>query len=331
MTKRKRVAFVAGAVAVAALVVWFGFLRGAGARDALTASGTVEATEARLGFQLTGRLERVLVREGDPVRQGDTLAALDQAELLARRDQASAQVDAARALLRELERGYRSLEIALALAARDAARQRLDDADRDLARVRRLHEGGAVSREALDKADLAQQMAASQLAQAAEQLKLLETGTRTERIEAQRAQVAQMEGALRATEASLANATILAPFDAVVTVRHHEPGETVAPGAAVLTLMNPDDRWVRVYVKEDRVGAVTLGAPATIGSDTYPGREYGGEVAFIASEAEFTPKSVQTTEERVRLVFAVKVRITGDTARELKPGMPADVRLALAP
>jgi HlyD family secretion protein len=219
----------------------------------------------------------------------------------------------------------------VAVAARDAARQRLDDADRDLARVRRLYEGGAVSRETLDKADLAQQMAASQLAQAAEQLKLLERGPRTERIEAQRAQVAQAEGALRAIDASLTNATVLAPFDGVVTVRHHEPGETVPPGAAVLTLMNPDDRWVRIYVSEDRVGAVALGVPATVTSDTYPGREYAGEVAFIASEAEFTPKSVQTTEERVRLVFAVKVRITGDAARELKPGMPADVRLALAP
>ena len=331
MTKRRRVAFVAGAVAVVAAIVWLGFLRGAGARDALAASGTVEATEARLGFQMTGRLERVVVREGDPVRQGDTLAVLDQAELRARRDQAAAQVAAARALLRELERGSRSEEIAQARAAHDAARQRLDDADRDLARVRRLYEGGAVSREALDKADLAQQMASSQFSQAAEQLKLVETGPRIERVEGQRAQVAQAEGALRAIDASLTNATVLAPFDGVVTVRHHEPGETVAPGAAVLTLMNPDDRWVRIYVKENRIGAVALGAPATVTSDTYPDREYAGEVAFIASEAEFTPKSVQTTEERVRLVFAVKVRITGDAARELKPGMPADVRLALAP
>lgn len=331
MTKQQRGAMIGGVAVVAALVLWFAVFRGGNDRDALLASGTVEATEARLGFQAAGRVERVLAREGDAVRAGDTLAMLDAAELVARRDQAAAQVQAARALLRELERGSRSEEVAQARAVRDAAQQRLTDADRDLARVARLYEGGAVSREALDKATLAQEMAASQFAQAEEQRKLVETGPRTERIEAQRAQVAQAEGARRAVEAALANAAILAPFDGVVTVRHREPGETVAPGVAVLTLMNPEDRWVRIYVQETRVGAVALGAAATIMSDTYPGREYAGDVRFIASEAEFTPKSVQTTEERVKLVFAVKVQITGDTARELKPGMPADVRLTLAP
>jgi HlyD family secretion protein len=331
MTRQRRVALIAGVAVVLALVVWFGFLRGGGARDALTASGTVEATEARLGFQAAGRLERVLAREGDRVRLGDTLALLDAAESRARRDQAAAQVSAAQALLRELERGFRSEEIAQARAAWDAARQRLEDAERDLARTRRLHEGGAVSREVYDKAALALDVAVSQHAQAAEQLKLMEAGPRRERVDAQRAQLAQAEGALRALEAALANTVVVAPFDGVVTVRHHEPGEIMAPGTAVLTVMNPDDRWVRIYVKEDRVGAVRLGTLATITSDTYPGREYTGEVAFIASEVEFTPKSVQTTEERVKLVFAVKLRVVGDTAQELKPGMPADVRLTLAP
>ena len=98
----------------------------------------------------------------------------------------------------------------------------------------------------------------------------------------------------------------------------------------MLTIMNPDDRWVRIYVRENRIGAVRLGTRAVVTSDTYPEREYDGEVMFIASEAEFTPKNVQTTEERVKLVYAVKVRITGDAQHELKPGMPADVWLELA-
>jgi HlyD family secretion protein len=101
----------------------------------------------------------------------------------------------------------------------------------------------------------------------------------------------------------------------------------VTAGAPVLTVMNPGDRWVRIFIREDRIGAVHLGQGATITADTYPDRTYPGEVVFIASEAEFTPKSVQTSEERVKLVYALKVRITGDPARELKPGVPADVRL----
>ncbi|HEY0970214.1 MAG TPA: HlyD family efflux transporter periplasmic adaptor subunit, partial [Gemmatimonadales bacterium] len=112
---------------------------------------------------------------------------------------------------------------------------------------------------------------------------------------------------------------------------HREAGEVVPAGSPVLTIMNPDDRWVRIYVPENRLAAVRLGMPATISSDTYPGESYPGEVTFIASEAEFTPKTVQTTEERVKFVFAVKVRITGDARGDLKPGMPADVRLDLEP
>jgi HlyD family secretion protein len=120
---------------------------------------------------------------------------------------------------------------------------------------------------------------------------------------------------------------IRAPFAGVVTVRHHEPGEIVPAGSAVLSLMNRDDRWVRIYVSEARVGAVRTGQKAEITCDTFPGRHYDGEVIYISSEAEFTPKNVQTQEERVKLVYAVKVRVTGDPGFDLKPGMPADVRL----
>jgi HlyD family secretion protein len=188
-----------------------------------------------------------------------------------------------------------------------------------------------VSREALDKATLAVELARRQRDQAAEQLALLQQGPRPERIAAARAQLSQAEAAVATLDATLANSRIRAPFAGVVTVRHREPGEIVGAGAAVVTLMNPDDRWVRIYVPENRLGKVAVGQPAEITSDTFPGKRYAGEVAFIASSAEFTPKNVQTTEERVKLVYAVKVRVTGDPGQELKPGLPADVRLVEAP
>lgn len=326
---RRAVPALAVIVLAALAWLWFGALRPDEDAESLSASGTVEATEAHLGFQTAGRIENIAVREGDRVHAGQPLAHLDQRELLARRAQAEAQVEAARALLRELESGFRREEIVQARAGRDAVAERLADAQRDLQRARTLFEGGAISREALDKAESAHEVARSQLEQAAEQLRLLETGPRTERIEGQRAALAAAEASLQAVEATIAYATIQAPFDGVVTLRHAEPGEIVAPGSAVLTIANLDDRWVRIYVREDRLGAVQLGAGASITSDTYPDKAYAGEVAFIASEAEFTPKNVQTTEERVKLVFAVKVQITGDEDRELKPGMPADVSLTL--
>jgi HlyD family secretion protein len=304
-----------------------GRLGGSPPPNGLEASGTVEATEARLGFAVGGRIEEIAVREGDPVEAGAELARLDRSEMLARRDEAQARIDSARALLRELERGSREEEVAQARTARDAAGRRLEDAERDVERSRTLHQGGAIPKEALDKAELAVELAGKDLQRAEDELRLLEAGPRRERIDAQRAALAQSEAALRATDAALDYMTLEAPFDGLVTVRHREPGEAVSPGAAVLTLMNPSDRWVRIYIREDRIGAVRVGASAEIRCDTFPEKTYAGEVRFIASEAEFTPKNVQTAEERVRLVYAVEVRITSDPTGDLKPGMPADVRL----
>jgi len=295
--------------------------------DGLEASGTVEATEAQLGFQSPGRIERILVREGDLVAAGDTLAVLDRAELVARHAQARAQLAAAQALLGELEAGSRSEERVQAEQALRAASDRLADARRDLERVRRLFEAGALSRETLDRAQLQVDVLTSQQSQAEQQLQLVRTGPRPERIAAQRAAVASAQAQVAQIDAALANAVIRAPFGGVITVKDREAGETVGAGAPVLTLMNLDERWVRIYVPESRVGAVHLGDSAAITADTYPDRTYRGTVAFIASQAEFTPRNVQTREERVKLVYAVKVRITQDSTYDLKPGLPADVRL----
>jgi HlyD family secretion protein len=296
-------------------------------RREIEASGTVEATEADLGFQLAGRIDSLAFREGDSVPEGARAGTLEQEEIRAQLRSARASLEAARARLAELESGFRPQEIAQARAALRGARERAEDARRDLERARRLFEGGAVSREALDKARTAAEVAESSLEQAREQLRLLEEGPREEQIRAQRAVVAQAEAAVARTEAMMTNAAITIPFPGIITLRHREPGETVSPGLPVYSLMDPDDRWVRIYVREDRIGAVSLGQGARISSDTYPDRTYDGEVVFIASEAEFTPRNVQTTEERVKLVYAVKVRITGDPGHELKPGIPADVVL----
>jgi HlyD family secretion protein len=318
-------------VAVIALALastaWWVLRNAGGDADPLYASGTVEATEADLGFQLPGRVAEVVPREGDAVSAGQILARLDAAELDAARGFAVAQVAAAEARLRELEGGARGGEVAQARAALRSAEQRAVDARREAERARRLHEGGAVSRQALDRAETALEVAEAARDQASESLALVIEGPRAEIIQAQRAMVEQARAGLARADANLANAVIAAPFSGLVTVRHRQPGETVSPGAPILTLMDPDDRWVRIYVAEDVIGRVSLGQSATIRSDTYPDRAYPGEVVFIGSEAEFTPRNVQTPEERTQLVYPVKVRITGDPDFQLKPGIPADVDL----
>lgn len=316
---------VALAVIAAAGGAWLALRPGASAAGVLAGSGTVEAREAALGFQLGGRIAEVRVREGDVVEAGAVLARLDVVELDARAAAAEAQLAAARALLAELERGARPEEVAQARSTAEAARRRMEEAERALERTRLLYEGGAVSREALDQAETAHAVAAAQYEQAREALAMVERGPRQERIEAQRAAVRQAEAAVAQIAALREQATIVAPFSGVVTVRHREPGEVVGAGVPVVTLMDPNDRWVRIYIPEDAVGWVRIGQPARITSDAYRDRSYEGVVAHVASEAEFTPRNVQTPEERVKLVYAVRVRITGDPSHVLKPGVPADV------
>jgi HlyD family secretion protein len=325
--KKKALVPVVLLLAIAAGVTAWWILRPRPAEGVLEASGTVEATDGQIGFEAAGTIDRILVHEGDRVTAGQLLAELDRREMEARRRQAEAAVAAARAHLADLEEGFRSEEVEEARAAVAAAEDHLEDAERDLQRTDKLYQGGAVPKEALDKASLAREVADSQLKQARERLRLLESGYRRQQIVAQRSQLDQAQAAVEALDVALALRSLKAPFAGIVTVKHREPGEVVAPGSPVVTLLDPDDRWVRIYVREDAIGAVHLGGDATIRSDTFPDKRYPGEVTFVATEAEFTPKNVQTQEERVRLVYAVKVRITGDSDYELKPGMPVDVFL----
>jgi HlyD family secretion protein len=331
MNVKRRIPIVVVVIVALILVLRFVVFRSTNDASVILASGTVEATQADLGFQMPGRIEQIDAHEGDVVEQSARLAWLDRTELQARKVAAEAQVDAARATLRELETGSRSEEIAQARSALAAAEQNLTNATRDFERTTRLFEGGAVSRQVLDHQETALEIAQSEYDRAREQLQMVETGPRVERIAAQRAIVAQARAAAAQIDAALNNALIVAPFDGLVTVRHREPGEVVPAGAPVLTIINPDDRWVRIYIRQDQVGRVAIGQSATITADSYRDREYQGRVVFIASEAEFTPRNVQTTAERVKLVYRVKVQITADESFDLKPGLAADVRLETEP
>ncbi|MEJ2237449.1 MAG: HlyD family efflux transporter periplasmic adaptor subunit [Gemmatimonadales bacterium] len=317
MNVKRRTPIVVAAIILLILVLRFVVFRSADDANAIVASGTVEATEADLGFQIPGRIEQIDVLEGDTTARSAELAWLDRSELQARKAAAEAQIDAASAVLRELESGSRREEIAQARSASEAAEQNLTNTTRDFERTTRLHEGGAVSRQILDHQETALEIAQAEYDRAREQLQIVTSGPRQERIAGQRAVVAQARALAAQADAALNNAIISAPFDGLVSIRHREPGEVVQAGG------------VRIYVREDQVGRVKIGQIASITADSYRDREYEGRVVFIASEAEFTPRNVQTTEERVKLVYRVKVQITKDPSFDLKPGLAADVRLEI--
>ncbi|MGH7504047.1 MAG: efflux RND transporter periplasmic adaptor subunit [Longimicrobiales bacterium] len=329
--KRNPIRIVAPLVLIGGAVALYFLLTGDDSdAGVIIAAGTVEATEADIGFQTGGRISEVLVAEGDRITAGQVLARLDQAELGARLSAAEAQVEVARAQLAELRRGPRPEEVAQARAVVAAAAQRLENARTEAGRAQRLFDGGAISRQALDQATTQRSVLEAQHAQAREQLLALERGTRTERIAASAAQLEQAEASAEQVEAVFAYAIARAPWAGLVSTRHREPGETVPPGTPVVSVLNPDDRWIRVYIGEADLSRISIGQEVAITADGLPDARFAGRIEHIAEEAEFTPRNVQTPEERSRLVYAVKVRVLEDPELRLKPGMPADVHVQVA-
>jgi HlyD family secretion protein len=233
-------------------------------------------------------------------------------------------VQAARARLADLQQGARPQEIAEAKAQVGQAHANLANLEEEARRSELLYQGGAVTRQRRDRDQTAAAVAAEQHLASIERLKLVQAGFRRETINAARAQTAEAQAGAEAARVALEDLEVKTPIDGVVTRKHAEPGETVAAGRPVVTVTDISRPWVRVYVPEHQIGKVRLGAPAKIRIDTFPGRDFTGRVSYVAAQAEFTPKNVQTQEERVKLVFAVNVTAENPEGI-LKPGMPADV------
>ncbi len=293
-------------------------------------SGNVEATETNVGFKIPGRVTERLVDEGDRVKAGDLLAKLDNAEIASVVAQGRASLDEAATRLTEFSAGSRSQEIEQAKAQMNAQEADLQKVKKDYERAGILYKNGAISLSQFDVAKSAYDARAALHRNAIEALSLVREGPRKEEIRIAGHRVKQARASLAASEERLKDTMIYAPIKGVVLRKHVEAGETVASGTPVVTIGDLEHPWIKVYVKEDRLGQVRLGQKAKIAVDTFKGKTYEGIVTYISSEAEFTPKNVQTQEERVKLVFGVKVRVK-NVNDELKPGMPADVRIELKP
>ncbi len=292
------------------------------------ASGTIETTDADMSFLANGILKDRKVNEGDTVHRGELIAELDKREAEARLRQNAAAVETARSRLKDLSSGYRSQEIAEAEAQAAQFRSNWNNLKNEAERSEKLFSGGAISRQRLDRDITAAEVAASQLNAAQKKLELLRSGFREKSIDTAANQLKESEAAMQAAEVIVSNHILKSPMDGGVSKVYAEPGEMISMGKPVLTLTSLERPRVKVYIPEYRIGRVMLGQKADITVDSFPDKKFAASVTFISPEAEFTPKTVQTAEERVKLVFAVEV--TAETSEGLlKPGMPADVNIDL--
>jgi HlyD family secretion protein len=374
---RKEIAIAAVVVVAAGALVTSHTVRGRDVEPVPPLAGTVEADDIRVGSRLGGRVSQVLVREGDRVRAGQPLVRFEAADLAARRDDARAAIERARAELDKAVNGSRPEEIAAARAETESAAARaaratngsrveeiqhaeaqLAAADADLGvaratldRIRDLAEVGVVSRQALDEADASFKRARGQRDAAAERVgllrsgsrreeideargdyeralarqRLVERGTRREDVASAKAELDRALAGLEKVEADAGELEVRAPADAVVELLQVRPGDLVAAGSSVATLVELDRLWVRVFVPEPQLGGVQLGDDVRVSGGAGTGETFAGRVEFVATQGEFTPRNVQTREERTHLVFAVRVRIL--EPGPFRPGMAAEVAL----
>ena len=306
-------------------------------------SGNIEITDSQISFKIAGRLDKRLVQEGEFVRTGQPVARLEKTDQEIAVKQAEANLDYARSVVAELEAGSRNQEIESARADRDravaqvkTAEVQLRQAKADHERYKALYAEGGVSKRLYETYETAYISAQNTLADAharvkaaAEQLDLRAVGPRKESIDQAKAKAAAAESAFNQALQQLAYTELLAPFDGVVLSTSADTGEYLNPSSPVITLGKISSPWLRAYINEKDLGKIRLQQKATVSTDSFPGTSYPGVVSYISSQAEFTPKSVQTFEERTKLMYRIKIDLENPD-NELKQGMPADAVLTLS-
>ncbi len=306
-------------------------------RGELYYSGTIEATNSNLAFQVSGRVINVAVREGNAVKKDQLLAELEPTEFQSKKEQA--QANHARSIktrdqLATMLNIYKSTlpaDVVRAETSVTSARDVMDDARKNYQRYEQLFKRGVVTEKERDSVKLSYDTAKSRvddaeaaLRQAKSNLKKIEATE--QEIEAAVSQIRQAKAAFEQSDIQLQYTRLLAPYNGIITSRNVEPGEVVSPGREVLTMADLETVDLKIFVDETEIGKVKPGQDVDVKIDTFPNKVYKGKVSFISPEGEFTPKIIQTKKERVKLVYLVKVSIPNPSF-ELKSGMPADAWL----
>ena len=296
--------------------------------DHLRLFGNVDNREIRLAFHDPGRIQEIFVQEGSAVQVGALVAQLDPKRYESAVAEARARVTAQQEALSLLLSGSRDEEISEAQARVHGAEATLKDATQAFSRAQALAANEYVPRQKVDAAEAALQNARANLDAAQQRLTLAIKGPRDEEIAAARAKLEQSRAALQLAEQQLADTSLRAPANGIVQNRILEPGDMAFPQTPVLTLALTDPVWVRAYVSEPDLGKITPGMQVDVQTDSFPDKTYPGWIGYISPTAEFTPKRIETTELRSKLVYQVRAYVC-NPENELHLGMPATVDVLL--
>lgn len=289
-------------------------------------SGTIETDNVLISTRTGGEIEVLLADEGDEVSKGDTLAILDTVIYRLQADQAKANFEAADAALDMLKNGARDEDKVQAEEALRQAEDNLATVSENKTRFENLYDQKAVTKKQLDEITNQYNIAKSRVKAAEANYKKIRNIARPEELKQANATYSKAEAAYNLALKNFRDCFIVSPVSGIVTARFAEPGETIAPVAPVFKISDLSEAELSVYIPETKLPHVKTGQDADISIDAYEDKIFKGKVTFISPEAEFTPKNIQTKDERTKLVFKVKITIPNPDY-ELKPGLPADAKI----
>ena len=289
----------------------------------IESSGTLEAVQVNVSAKIAGQVLRIFADEGKTVRLGDTIALLDHATLDLQLQQAEAGIALAQAQLALVQNGARKEDIAQAEEAKHAAEISFKNAKEDYERIQQLFATNTVTQKQLDDAKARFQISEAQYNSAQQNFEKIKRISRPEEYNAAQARVQQAEAQANLLRKQITDATIIAPTEGMITHRPIEVGELIGMGTIVATIAQIQKMELMIYVNETELAHVSIGGSADVTIDAFQEKKFSGKVTYISPSAEFTPKNVQTKEDRTKLVFGVKLEVE-NAAGELKAGMPAD-------
>lgn len=286
-------------------------------------SGVIEGKEIEVSSKIAGLIKEIYVDEGDKINVNDIIAVIDCSDYEIQKKQIEAMVESAVANLKIIEKGARSEDLRVAEEAKKQAETNLRSAEKDFNRAKRLFEEKSITEKQWEDARTRYEIALANFKQAEENLKKMKKGAREEEMEMARAKVKEAMALLESIEKRIKDCEILSPSEGIVSVKLREKGEMVNAGTPIVKILTAEKVYLYIYIPEKELGFVRIGDVAEVRVDSFPERKFIGKVVFISPEAEFTPRQVQTEDERTKLVFKAKIEMENKEGI-LKVGMPAD-------
>ena len=297
-------------------------------KNTISASGNIEATNAVVSSKVTGQVIAIKYDEGSRVNEGDTVMIIDHDNLEIQLQQAKAAENAADAQLKLLKEGARSEDIQQAQDAVKQAKINMDLAERDFNRMQQLYISKTITKKQFDDVQAKYELTQAQYNSVQENLKKVKNFARPEEIKQAQANLNRQKAVVDLLKKNISDSYVVSPITGFIVQKYVEKGETVSMLSSLFKVSELRTVKLVIYVSEENLGKVKLGQKADVSTDTYKDKNYKGTVIYISPEAEFTPKNIQTKDERTKLVYAVKIEINNPDF-ELKPGMPADAVIHL--